>query len=125
MKKLWAGIAILAVLLGIGIGAAAVMQHIHGDLAHRLEEAADLCASQWGQANALANSARESWEQHQHWIAALVDHEPLEEIESLFAQLSLCQSCHDTEEFAAVCLRIAGICNMLEESHSPYWWNLL
>lgn len=125
MKKLWAGVAILAVLLGIGIGAAIVMRHIHGDLADRLEEAADLCIADWDKANALADSARESWEQHHHWIAALVDHEPLEEIESLFSQLALCQSLGDTEEFAAVCLRIAGICNMLGESHSPFWWNLL
>lgn len=125
MKKLWAGIAILAVLLGLGIGGAMVMDHVHGDLSDRLENAADLCTSHWEQANALAESARTSWEQHHHWIAALVDHEPLEEIESLFFQLSLCQSLGDTEEFAAVCLRIASICNVLEESHSPFWWNLL
>ncbi|MBO5323486.1 MAG: DUF4363 family protein [Oscillospiraceae bacterium] len=125
MKKLWAGIAVLAVLLGIGIGAAMVMQHVHGDLANRLEKAAGLCKTDWQGATSLAESASASWTQHQHWIAALVDHEPLEEIESLFDQLSLCQSNEDTEEFAAVCLRIANICNMLEESHSPYWWNLL
>ena len=125
MKKLWVGIAILAVLLGMGIGGALVMGHIHGDLAHRLEQAAVQCFTDWPEADFLANSARASWEQHHHWVAALVDHEPLEEIESLFSQLELCQNHRDTEEFAAVCLRIANICNMLEESHSPYWWNLL
>ena len=83
MKKLWAGIGILAVLLALGIGAAMVMQHIHGDLAHRLEQAADQSQQDWQRANALAESARASWEQHRHRIAALVDHEPLEEISSL------------------------------------------
>ena len=125
MKKLWAGIAILAVLLCIGFGVATIMGHIHGNLAHRLEAAADLCFTDWQEASSLADSARASWEQHHHWIAALVDHEPLEEIESLFSQLELSQRSRDTEEFAAICLRIAGICKMLEESHSPYWWNLL
>ena len=102
MKKLWAGISILAVLLCIGFGVAMIMGHIHGNLAHRLEEAAGQCLTDWGQANSLADSARASWEQHHHWVAALVDHEPLEEIESLFSQLALSQRNRDTEEFAAL-----------------------
>ncbi|MBE6959724.1 MAG: DUF4363 family protein [Ruminococcaceae bacterium] len=125
MKKLWIGILILAVLLVMGLGATMIMQHAHGDLVNRLEQAAKLSLPDWEQAKALAASARSSWEQRRHWIAALVDHEPLEEIASLFDQLSLCQTLGDTSQFSAVCLRIASICTMLEESHSPSWWNLL
>lgn len=125
MKKLWAGIGILAVLLAMGIGAAAAMGHFHRDLGAQLEQAAELCLTDWKTANALADSARQSWQQHRHWVAALADHEPLEEISSLFYQLDLCQKTGDAEEFAAVCLRITGICDILSESHSPYWWNLL
>ena len=125
MKKLWIGIGILLVLLALGIASSMVTRHVHGDLADRLEQAASLSPQDWDSANALADSARASWEQHQHWIAALVDHEPLEEISGLFDQLALSQRSHDPIEFAAVCLQIASICTMLEESHSPYWWNLL
>ena len=125
MKKLWAGILILAVLLCVGIAAAMVMGHVHEDMAHRLESAAQLCRTDWQKANSLAVSAREDWDAHRYWIAALVDHEPLEEISSLFSQLELCRSEPNPEEFAVVCLRIASICTTLSESHSPYWWNLL
>ena len=125
MKKLWAGIGILAVLLAMGIGAAAAMGHFHRDLGAQLEQAAELCQTDWKTANTLAGSARQSWQQHRHWVAALADHEPLEEISSLFSQLSLCQKNADAEEFAVVCLRISGLCDMLSESHNPYWWNLL
>jgi hypothetical protein len=101
------------------------MQTIHKDLAHQLEWSAVHSRLDWEQANSMADSARKNWEQHRHWVAALVDHEPLEEISSLFEQLALCQSNHQQEDFAAVCLRLASICTMLSESHSPYWWNLL
>ena len=125
MKKLWAGIAILAALLGVGLVAASLIQHVHEELSDQLETAAEWCKTDWQKADSLTESAKVSWEQHRHWIAALVDHEPLEEISSLFSQLSLCQSNRDTEEFAAVCLRIADICDTLAEGHMPYWWNLL
>ena len=125
MKKLWAGILILAVLLSGGIAASLVMKHVHENMAHRLESAAQLCQTDWQKANSLAGSAREDWDTHRHWVAALVEHEPLEEISSLFSQLELCQREKNPEEFAVVCLRIASICTTLSESHSPSWWNLL
>lgn len=125
MKQLWAGILVLAFLLAAGIGAAAAMAHIHRDLSAKLETAAAKSQTDWARATALAESAKASWEQHRYWVAALADHEPLEEISGLFSQLALCQSLGNREEFAALCLRIADICDKLSESHSPYWWNLL
>lgn len=125
MKKLWFGAGLLLVLLCLGIGAASTIRHTHNALSSRLEEAAALSQTDWGGATDLANAAAAQWSQHRHWVAALAEHEPLEEISNLFSQLSLCQSLGDRAEFAAVALRIAGICDTLSESHAPYWWNLL
>ena len=125
MKKLWAGIVILAALLAMGAGSAAVMQHLHQDLASRLEQAAAQCRSDWPAAASLSADVQKSWEQHRYWVAALSDHEPLEEIAALFSQLDLCRSNGDRAEFAVVCLRIASLCDALGESQTPYWWNLL
>ena len=125
MKKLWFGVALLLVLLCLGIGASLVIGHTHDTLSSRLEEAAALSQTDWGKATDLANAAATQWAQHRHWVAALAEHEPLEEISSLFSQLALCQSLDDRAEFAAVALRIAGICDTLSESHALYWWNLL
>lgn len=125
MKKLWAGIGILAVLLTLGIGAAWVMQDVHQGLAHQLEQAAACSRSDWEAANHLADSARGTWEKRRHLVAALVDHEPLEEINNLLDQLQLYQDDRHQESFAAVCLQLASLYTTLSESHSPYWWNLL
>lgn len=125
MKKLWAGILILAVLLGTGIFSAAIMAHNHQALSRDLKQAAALAQSDWHQAKALAQSVRESWETHRYWVASLVDHEPLEEINSLFNQLALTIRDENTMDFAAVCTRIASIADTLAEGHIPYWWNLL
>jgi len=125
MKKLWAGILILAILLGVGILTSAVMQHNHRALSRDLKQAAVLAHIDWHRAKKLADAARAAWENQHYWVASLVDHEPLEEINSLFDQLALCIRDRDLEDFAAVCARIASIADMLEEANVPYWWNLL
>jgi microcompartment protein CcmL/EutN len=125
MKKLWVAAGVLAVLLALGIVSTLVMERVHGELSEALEKAALLSESDWETANALANSARAKWEKSSHMIAALADHEPLEELDGLFAELAVCQRQADQRCFAAVCVRIASLAQMLQESHTPYWWNLL
>lgn len=125
MKKLWVAVAVLAVLLVLGIVSTIVMEQVHGELSEALEQAALLSESDWETANALADSARAKWEKSSHLIAALADHEPLEELDGLFAELAVYQRHADRRCFAAVCVRIASLAEMLQESHSPYWWNLL
>ena len=114
MKKLWVAVGVLAVLLALGIVSTLVMESVHAALSDTLEEA-----------NALAESARAKWEKSSHMIAALADHEPLEELDGLFAELAVCQRQADQRCFAAVCVRSASLAQMLQESHTPYWWNLL
>lgn len=125
MKKLWVAVAVLAVLLVLGIVSTIVMEQVHGELSEALEQAALLSETDWETANALADSARAKWEKSSHLIAALADHEPLEELDGLFAELAVYQRHADRRCFAAVCVRIASLAEMLQESHSPYWWNLL
>ena len=125
MKKLWVAVAVLAVLLVLGIVSTIVMEQVHGELSEALGQAALLSETDWETANALADSARAKWEKSSHLIAALADHEPLEELDGLFAELAVYQRHADQRCFAAVCVRIASLAEMLQESHSPYWWNLL
>lgn len=125
MKKLWVAVAVLAVLLVLGIVSTIVMDTVHGELSEALEQAALLSETDWETAKALAESARAKWEKSSHLIAALADHEPLEELDGLFAELAVYQRYADRRCFAAVCVRIASFAEMLQESHSPYWWNLL
>lgn len=125
MNKLWIAVAVLVVLLGLGIGSTVAMETIHGQLSEELDQAAVLAEDNWEEAKALAGSAREKWEKYAHLIAALADHEPLEELDGLFAELAVCEKQGDRQCFAVVCVRIASLTEMLSESHTPYWWNLL
>lgn len=125
MNKLWVAVVVLAVLLGLGIGSTVLMEAVHSSLTTQLNQAAELAESDWEEAKALAGSARAKWEQYEHLIAALADHEPLEQLDGMFAELEVCQRQADKACFAVVCVRIASLAEMLSESHSPYWWNLL
>ena len=42
-----------------------------------------------------------------------------------WTELEVCQRQEDQDYFAVVCVRIASLAEMLSESHSPFWWNLL
>ena len=125
MKKLWLALAVLGVLLGLSIGSTVAMEKIHGDLTKQLNQAAELAENRWEDANALAETARAKWEKNKHFVAALADHEPLEQLDGLFEELAVCQKQADPDGFALVCVRIASLAEMLSESHSPFWWNLL
>lgn len=125
MNKLWIAVVVLAVLLGLGIAGTVVMEKVHGGLSEDLEQAAVLAEDRWEEAKALAGSARAKWARYKHLIAALADHEPLEQMDGLFAELEVCQRQEDKACFAVVCVRIASLAEMLSESHSPSWWNLL
>lgn len=125
MKKTWVAVAVLLVLIVAGIAAAVAMGSIHGKMSEALFRAATLAEEDWGQAKALAESARAEWEKYAHLIAALADHEPLEEIDSLFLQVRICILQEDRESFAMACARLAGIAERLAQSNCPSWWNLL
>lgn len=125
MKKAWIGVGVLLVLLVSGIVTMVIMDRIHSSLARDLLQAAALAEEDWGQAKALADSARADWERYEHLTAALADHEPLEEMDALFLQLQVCMRQDKQLAFSLTCARLAGIARRLSESHCPSWWNLL
>ena len=125
MKRLWIGVGVLLVLLSLGLGSTAVMERIPGALAENMEKAAATAATQWENASSLAEKAREEWGKYEHIIAALTDHEPLEELKGLFNELEVSRLWEDRGYFASVCSRIASLAKALSESHTPHWWNLL
>ncbi len=125
MRRLWIGIVVLLVLLGLGLGSTAVMEGIPGALAQGMEQAAEAAGNQWENAKALAGEAREQWEKYEHMIASLTDHEQLEELKGLFSELEVSMVWEDKGYFATVCARIASLAEALSESHTLHWWNLL
>ena len=126
MKRGWFGVGLLAILLGLGIFSSLAMGLLHEPMANMLERAAD-CALEgsWEQAERLSLRAEENWEDMWHFSATFADHGPMEEIDSLLAQLEVYAQIRDPVSFAAVCGSLSRQLEAMGDAHELSWWNLL
>ena len=126
MKRMWIGAALLVLMLVSGILVTEYMERCHQPGAADLDRAAALALEDnWTQAEALTAQVRENWQKTRHLTAALVDHEPIEEIDGLFAEIAVYTAARDEVSFSAVCVYLAELMDALGESHSLKLWNLM
>ena len=126
MKHFWAGIGLLAVLLALGLWTSHTMEDVHTPIADSLKLAAEKALS--GDAAGGVEDARKAqiqWERYRHATASVADHEPMEEADSLFAQLDSFIAAADMTRFAACCARLSELVRAISEAHTLSWWNLL
>lgn len=122
MWRFFFGVALLATLLGIGLYCAQAIEKGHEPIATTLEQAAKATPSQ---AQALLEQARDEWERRWHGTAALADHSPMDEIDSLFSQAQAYAREENMADLAAFCLRLAQLIRATADEHQPTWWNFL
>lgn len=123
MKRFYFGVALLAVLLALALWSAAGLGQIHGEIAAELEQAAQaVCAGDPAAAEPGLDRAQELWERYEHLLAAFADHEPLEEMEGLFAEVALYRQAGEQTDLAVACTRLALLSRSVGESHSLKWW---
>lgn len=116
MNRIRIGIALLLVLLWAGWEAQNTMARIHHPLSAAMENAAAYaCAGEMRTASALAAFANNQWQQHRTLVSALADHQPLEDIEALFAQLP---AAADEKAFASLCLDLSCKLRAMADAHS-------
>ena len=124
--RTWIGIVLLILLLAVGICltvyTAKTQDQIAGLLAQSREAAA---VGRWEKAAGKCYQARALWEKHQKATAAMVDHEPMEEVEGLFAQLEVYLKARDPVAFCSCCASLEVFARAIGESHSVSWWSLL
>lgn len=126
MKRLWLGVAILLVVLMVGTGLSIAFSRLHTPISETLNEAGRAAlAEDWEKATALANAAGADWEKIRHFTAAVAEHTPLEEMDSLFARLEVLCRARETAEFSAVCAELSILATTMGQSQSIVWWNLL
>lgn len=119
MKRIWFGAALLAALLLLGIGSTALMEDTHLTQAAQLNRAADLAMSgNWKGAGAAFSEAKSSWDQRSPIIAGLSDHEPMDQLEGIFAQLEVFMQMQDAVSFCSSCRYLAKQLEALGKSHS-------
>ena len=126
MKRLWLGIGILAVLLALGCLTAFGVSRLCTPAAEALEQASDAVQTgQWEDALDLAARARRRWERYRELNAAVTNHEPMEEVDALFASLEVYGRRRDILGFADCCARLSSLIRAIAESQSAHWWNVL
>ena len=126
MNRLWLGLGILVLFLALSLWCGWVMGTFHADLAQQMEEASQTAlAGDLEKAVATADRVQQRWQAHWKGTAALADHAPMEEIESLFAQLEAYGQASRAADFAAYSARLSRLLHATGEAHVPVWWNLL
>ena len=126
MKRLSIGITVLVILLSSGSLAAICMDHFHRPISHELTQAvAAMEGGHWEQATTLANNAHSQWLHCRDFTAAFADHDVLEEIDALFAEIHVFAAAGDPISFSAACAHLSELTKAVAESHHPKWQNLL
>ena len=107
MKRVWIGAGILALLLGLGLGAAFAMEGLSSG-SKELEAVGELAlAGRWEAAEEALEEAEEDWEDRRWLLTALADHQVIEDMEASLAQLEAYLIQRDAAACHALCRALA------------------
>ena len=121
-----AGFLLLLLLLLAGLLSSWHMGRQHGEIAKHLEDSAWLALSgQWSDARETAETARQRWEKDWSLRAVFGDHTPIEEIDDMFAELTICGAAGERTEFARICAALSSRVEAMGDAHRISWWNVL
>lgn len=126
MKRLWIGIFFLVALLLGTIAGSLAMDAIHDPISNQLREASDAAQAQdWARADTLTQQAHARWSHYWALTASFADHNPMDDIDALFAELEVYRAQREAVHFAATCAHLSELSRAMEESHNLSLWNLL
>ena len=114
MSRLWFGVALLLFFLVLGLGALWYLEAVREPVVTALETAAQAVLS--GDSAAGAEKAAEAadfWAERRKLLAAVSPHEPMEQMEGLFAQLRVYAQREEWSDFAACCRQLAQLMGSL------------
>lgn len=125
MNRFRIGVILLAVVLALSLAAQEELYRLHDPTAQAMETAAAAAiAGDWKKAQISAADGAAQWHHHRRLTAALADHQPMEDIESLLARLPIHAQQESTEEFAAACAELALRIRAVADAHRLRWSNL-
>lgn len=122
-RRFYIGIGLLGLLLVLGVFAAWAMEQGQMPLAEKLELAALSEDLQTG--IDLARQAKKQWKSCWKAVAAVADQTPMDEIDTLFAELEVYARENEQVHFAACCSQLASLLRAVAEAHKLSWWNML
>lgn len=108
MSRFRIGVGLLLLLLAVCVLSQVRMGAIQKPIAAAVDRAQSLAArGDWTRAGAAVADARRAWEKNRTFVAALADHQPLEDIECLFEMLETYADQRDEAEFRSACADLA------------------
>ena len=76
-------------------------------------------------ATALAMAAKARWERQHQGTATVADHNPMDDVDRLFAQMEVYAKAQEAPHFAACCVELAQLLQATADAHRFSWWNVL
>jgi hypothetical protein len=126
MERSRFGLGLLLCLLILGILSTWGMLRTTEPMTESIRQAGDAgFREDWTFAEQKLGEAKQRWEETFPFCASLTDHEPMENINGLFAQLEIYGQLRTPTELAAVCARLSALVSAVGEAHQLTWWNLL
>ena len=121
---LGAGLLVLCLVLGIVLSVAADKTCLPAE--ELLEQAAEKTLSgDFAGGIALGMEARDRWQEKWNVIAAVADHEPMDEVDALFAEMEIYARSGEKPHFAACCKELSRRVRSFADVHRFTWWNVL
>ena len=124
MKRCIFGAVLLAAVGLACLWTGAALNRFTEPVCRTLERAQEAAlAGDWERAAKNALAAENAWAEKWHGLASAADHTPLEDIDDLFAQLSLCRRMEKKEDFPVLCAQLSRRLQAVSNAHAPDWWN--
>lgn len=125
MKRLWIGIGLLVVILIAAILVPEILEHNHTPIIRDLERASQLAMEEnWDSAQDFSRRAEKKWKKIRPVTASFTDHEPMDEIDALFAQLKVYAEAQDMVAYSSTCAYLSSQLGVLGDYHNFTLWNL-
>lgn len=126
MRRPLLGMGILLVLLAMCLAIWWGMDRVHGSISQLLTQSqAAAEAGDWQAADQHARQAHQIWRRHHHFTAAFADHTPMDDMDSLFAELTVYLENRESPHFEATCAQLILLSQAMADSHGLQWWNIL
>jgi len=126
VKRFLIGSALLVALLLGGILATIVLSNRFEPMEDQLRQSArEALEENWQQAQSLSRQVQQQWHLCWPFTAVFSEHDPMEQIDALFAQLEIYGQEKLPVPFATLCARLAQELSDLGEDHIFTWWNIL
>ena len=126
MARGWFGIGILVFFLIFGLVVSALTGNAHLPTGELLEQAAEKTISgDLPGGISLGLEAKQRWQRQWNGTAAVADHSPMDEVDALFAEMTVYARTGEAPHFAACCKELAQRLQAMADAHKFSWWNVL